>query len=271
MRLRKTQARLRAFSTRTPPRNGNTSRVICFIFCRRGHAVRAGLRASVARWPRVECRFETELPLLFQGASVHEAVHLKNGCTVMSVYAIIVPCPHSISEKSQTKSRNPLKVRPLPPALAHEKLSCATSLVRNFSPQISPTAAITSRLRNAVFDKIEPLGRLGILKPPPMIPLIARGLGHQDSSILEAELRGDRPLSFADGDRLCKLFGLSRSWLESGGGAYFSTTARYQDSREALHDFIAHGIEYDWLYFVLKRRSRRGRWSYRSLQAKKQR
>jgi hypothetical protein len=125
-------------------------------------------------------------------------------------------------------------------------------LKRVFGPNGSVTAAISARVRAAV-EYFETLGRFLVLRPAPTIPLIARALGHPDPSVLEAILRGDVPLSFADGDRLCTLFGLDRTWLESGGAAtpQFSTMAIHSDSHRLLREFLVNGIPYENLFFVL--------------------
>lgn len=124
-------------------------------------------------------------------------------------------------------------------------------LKRAFGPEKSVNAGIASRAGEAI-DQMETLGRAGALEPAPSIAVIARALGHPDTSALEGQLRGDVPFSFSDVDRLCGLFGLDRNWLESGSGPpRFSTRARHHDCEGLLHDFLQHGIPYQQLFFVL--------------------
>lgn len=125
-------------------------------------------------------------------------------------------------------------------------------LWRSFGPEQSTAAAIAARVRIAV-DHFETLGHFGVLKPQPTIAVISRALGHDDVGFLESELRGDRPLSFTDGDALCRLLGLDLRWLEGGGQSppRFSTAAKHPDCNELLRDFVLCGISNDQLYFVL--------------------
>lgn len=125
-------------------------------------------------------------------------------------------------------------------------------LKRSFGPKNSLVASTAARARAAVSD-FEALGRVGVLQPTPTISRIARSLDHPDASVLEAELRGDRPLLFSDGDRLCDLLSLDSEWLESGrdDAPRFRTRALYHDCNLMLHDFLQRGIPYQELYFVL--------------------
>ncbi|HET9392204.1 MAG TPA: hypothetical protein VFO29_01590 [Candidatus Rubrimentiphilum sp.] len=125
-------------------------------------------------------------------------------------------------------------------------------LGRVFGPNESLVAAVSARARAAVLH-FEDLGRFRVLQPAPTISRIARALGHEDPSVLEAELRGDRPLSFSDGDRLCDLLSLDAEWLESGGHDQprFRTRAQYHDCRLLLRAFLEAGVNYDELYFTL--------------------
>lgn len=125
-------------------------------------------------------------------------------------------------------------------------------LARTFGPNSSAVASTAARVRAAV-EQMEALGRFLVLQPAPSLPLIARAMGHADASMLEAETRGDRPLSFSDGDRLCNLFGLDRTWLDSGTGSTprFATRAKHHDCRQLLFDFLQNGIPYEALYFIL--------------------
>lgn len=125
-------------------------------------------------------------------------------------------------------------------------------LARAFGPGSSVTASTAARIR-ATLEHMEALGRFLVLQPAPMLSSIARAMGHVDASVLEAETRGDRPLSFSDGDRLCNLFGLDPTWLESGPGATprFATRAKHHDCRQLLFDFLKNGVPYETLYFIL--------------------
>jgi plasmid stability protein len=125
-------------------------------------------------------------------------------------------------------------------------------LKRTFGEEGSDVGAMAARARQVV-SLFETLGNVGVLKPAPTVPGIARAIGHPDASLLEAELRGDRPLSFSDGDQLCELFGLEREWLESGGqdAPRFSTSPRYPDCSTLQHALLADGVSYEQLFFVL--------------------
>jgi hypothetical protein len=125
-------------------------------------------------------------------------------------------------------------------------------LKERFGPRGSVVAGIAARMR-AVVELAESLGRFGVLRPAPSVPVIARAIGHPDPSVLESELRGERPLSFSDGDRLCMLFGIERSWLESGEDLIprFTTRAKYNHCQVMLYDLIQKGLPYDELYFIL--------------------
>lgn len=128
-------------------------------------------------------------------------------------------------------------------------------LKKSFGPDESTVAGMSTRARTAV-GHFEDLGRFRILEPAPTIPKIARALGHSDAGLLESELRGDRALSFSDGDRLCHLFSLDPQWLESGdsGEQRFLTRAQFHDCRLLLHSFLETGIPYEELYFILSDR-----------------
>lgn len=125
-------------------------------------------------------------------------------------------------------------------------------LNQRFGPSESVVAATAVRARE-IMKLAESLGRFGVLGPAPTIPTVARAIGHPDPSVLEGELHGDRPLSFSDGDRFCALFGVDRTWLESGGDSTprFSTRAKYNDCQVLLHDFLDNGIPYEELFFML--------------------
>jgi len=123
-------------------------------------------------------------------------------------------------------------------------------LTRVYGPEESVVAATARRLREIV-RIAEALGERRWLDPPPTVSLVARALGHRDASGFESELRGERPLPFADGDRFCALFGVNRTWLESGDGAPFEVAPRFRDGHDVLAHFLTNGIEYEELCFVL--------------------
>lgn len=123
--------------------------------------------------------------------------------------------------------------------------------LRTFGADGSVTSAISKRAAVAV-EQAEALGRFGALRPEPNLARVARAIGHDGTAVLEAELRGDRQLSFADGDRLCGLLGLDREWLESGedAGPRYRFRAEYPDCDRLLAAFVENGVPYEDLYFV---------------------
>lgn len=80
---------------------------------------------------------------------------------------------------------------------------------------------------------------------------IARELGYPDASKLDAVYRGDVPLSFEDGDKICKIFGIYITWLEEGKGTPFLQTQLFGDSLKALRNFYEKGVYYTSLCFAL--------------------
>jgi hypothetical protein len=119
-----------------------------------------------------------------------------------------------------------------------------------YGPEGSVAAATAQRLRK-IMQTAAGLGERGWLDPAPTISLVARALGHRDASAFESELRGERALTFGDGDGFCALFGVERSWLESGVGNPFEASALFRDGHDVLAHFLTRGIEYDELCFVL--------------------
>jgi hypothetical protein len=80
---------------------------------------------------------------------------------------------------------------------------------------------------------------------------LAQLLGHRDTATLEAELRGEVPLSFQDGDRFCDLVGLNRAWLLTGKSTPYDTRSKYRDSTELFRDIYRNGTSHIALFFVL--------------------
>ena len=121
-------------------------------------------------------------------------------------------------------------------------------LTEAFGPQKSVTAAIAERLR-IVFNQ----GR----SSPFQVPTIARELGHQSAAELEANLRGEEPLSFTTADGLCSLLGVYPAWLLNGEMHPYYQDPLFHDSRECLdalasgHMKPGSGKPYTHWYFIL--------------------
>jgi hypothetical protein len=121
-------------------------------------------------------------------------------------------------------------------------------LTETFGPQKSVTAAIAERLR-IVFDQRR--------KNPFQVPTIARGLGHESATELEANLSGEEPLSFATADKLCSLLGVYPQWLLNGELHPYYQDPLFHDSRECLNALASgemkprSGAPYSHWYFVL--------------------
>ena len=121
-------------------------------------------------------------------------------------------------------------------------------LTETFGPRKSVTAAIAERLRT-VFENGE--------GDPIQIPTIARELGHESATDLEAILSGEEPLPFATADRLCSFLGLHSGWLLGGEMHPYYQDPLFHDSRECLNALAAgtikprSGESYTNLYFIL--------------------
>ncbi len=113
-------------------------------------------------------------------------------------------------------------------------------------------ASIAARARAAT-RYFQRLGDAGVLMPAPNLSNIARALGHDDTAALEGALRGDCPLSFSDGDRLCELLSLDPKWLEDGNplALRFQSRAQFNDCSLLLREFVINGVPYEQLFFVL--------------------
>jgi hypothetical protein len=126
-------------------------------------------------------------------------------------------------------------------------------LDRHFRGRGNTVADISGRLRGAL-DHILDLAERHHFDHRwlPSLPQIARDLGHPDTSAIDAVYRGDLPVSFSDGDRICEMFGLDRAWLERGASEPYYQDAKFDDDGlRLLLDIYANGWHHEHLAFAL--------------------
>lgn len=117
------------------------------------------------------------------------------------------------------------------------------------------SAAVAGRLNEILryFDECPAFG----LRPRPTAARVSEALGFESIAALEEMLDGGRPVSFADADRICDLFGIERDWLLNGSGNRFVASQTYSDPGDLLRALVLDqlqwgaGNRYEELVFVL--------------------
>lgn len=127
-------------------------------------------------------------------------------------------------------------------------------LIREYGAEGNQTTAITNRLR----DLLSTLSNCVTyhLAPTPTIAHIAESLGFESTAPMDHLLRGDRPLTFAEADRICGLFGINRRWLLEGSEHRFGMPPVFEDPWHLLQSIVLDKLRwgqdnrYEELVFV---------------------
>lgn len=131
-------------------------------------------------------------------------------------------------------------------------------VVQKFIREYGPGQNTTEVIRQRAEFVIQHLssGSSLYLTPRPSLARISELLGYESTAPLDELRRGDRPLTFAEADRLHELFGVHRAWLLDGERSPFYMQSRYSEPGEMFRALARNeltwgdGSSYERLIFV---------------------